>query len=162
MRIAVSLKVAAVGLLTVGAATIWADEAAAPAKDAVPAKTSSACCAMSDAACPTNALKPQTLCPVDGGKISTNLFVETGKCRIYLCSQACADKAKTDPKTYCKKVIAAGEHPACVKAVGGHACPPGADAAKCGMMKSPMCPFTLGAGTNAAAGDTNAPVCPMK
>lgn len=160
MRSSLTMKLAGAVLLAAGAVTTWAEPAATAAKDAPPAKTAELC-ALSGAACPTNAFKSQTLCPVEGGKISTNLFVDVGRCRIYLCSKACGDKVKADPRTYCGKIFAAGECPAHVKSGEGHACCAGTNAAQCAMMmKSPMCPMMSGA--NAAAGGTNAPASPMK
>jgi len=47
---------------------------------------------------------PQTLCPVLGGEIDRQLFVDYGGQRVYFCCQNCLDKFKTDPKGYIKKM----------------------------------------------------------
>jgi YHS domain-containing protein len=47
---------------------------------------------------------PQTLCPVLGGQIDKQVFVDYGGKRVYFCCQNCLDKFKTDPKGYIKKM----------------------------------------------------------
>ena len=43
---------------------------------------------------------PQTVCPVMGGKINKNVFVDANGKRIYLCCQGCDKKVKADPAKY--------------------------------------------------------------
>ena len=40
---------------------------------------------------------PQTICPVMGGAINTNLFVDAEGLRIYVCCPACLKAVKADP-----------------------------------------------------------------
>ena len=47
---------------------------------------------------------PQTTCPVMGGKINKNLFVEHGGKRIYACCPGCLPELKKDPAKYIKKL----------------------------------------------------------
>jgi YHS domain-containing protein len=49
----------------------------------------------------------QTVCPVMGGKIDKNLFVEHEGKKIYVCCAGCIAKVKTDPATYARKVTEA-------------------------------------------------------
>ncbi len=48
----------------------------------------------------------QTLCPVMGGKINKDLFVDVDGRRIYVCCKACIDEVKADPQKYIKKLEA--------------------------------------------------------
>jgi len=89
-------------------AGLTAQEAAAPAKDT--GATAPACamtCGGADA-------KPQTLCPIMGGKCSKDIFVDVEGCRIYVCCQDCVAKVKADPKAAIAKIVANGEQPECV------------------------------------------------
>jgi YHS domain-containing protein len=52
--------------------------------------------------------KPQTECPVMGGKISKKLFVDHGGRRIYFCCPGCIDTFKKDPEKYVKKMADEG------------------------------------------------------
>ena len=45
-------------------------------------------------------LTPQTVCPVMGGKIDKNLYVDADGKRIYVCCRGCIEKVKADPKKY--------------------------------------------------------------
>jgi len=86
------------------------------------------------AAAPT---KPQTLCPVMGGKVSKASYVDVKGYRIYTCCAGCGAPIKADPDKYIKKIIANGETPeplpapspavckACGAAKGSAACKTG-------------------------------------
>jgi YHS domain-containing protein len=56
-------------------------------------------------------LKAQTLCPVMGGKISTDHFVDYQGQRVYLCCAGCKATFEKDPETCLKKMAANGEKP---------------------------------------------------
>jgi len=62
----------------------------------------------------TAAAKPQTLCPIMGGKCSKDIFVDVEGRRIYVCCQDCVAKVKADPKAAIAKIKANGEQPECV------------------------------------------------
>ena len=47
---------------------------------------------------------PQTVCPVMGGKINKNLYVEADGKRIYICCAGCIEKVKADPQKYIKEL----------------------------------------------------------
>ncbi|NQT20547.1 MAG: hypothetical protein HQ592_12640, partial [Planctomycetes bacterium] len=49
-------------------------------------------------------IKPQTTCPVMGGKINKELFVDHGGKRIYLCCPGCEAAVKKDPAKYIAKL----------------------------------------------------------
>ena len=55
-----------------------------------------------------DAPKKQTVCPVMGGKINTNLFVDAEGKRIYVCCPGCLPDLKQDPSKYIKKLEAQG------------------------------------------------------
>jgi len=57
----------------------------------------------------TTKIKAQTTCPVMGGKIDKNVFVDVKGYRIYLCCSGCAGKIKADPDKYIEKIKAKGE-----------------------------------------------------
>jgi len=48
--------------------------------------------------------KPQTTCPVLGGKIDKDVYVDHQGKRIYLCCKGCIDTFKKDPAKYLKKL----------------------------------------------------------
>ncbi len=50
----------------------------------------------------------QTTCPVMGGKIDKNLFVDVKGKRIYICCKACVKPLEKDPDKYIKKLEDAG------------------------------------------------------
>ena len=52
--------------------------------------------------------KPQTVCPVMGGKINPKLYADVDGKRIYVCCQGCIPAIKKDPAKYTKKLEAAG------------------------------------------------------
>ena len=83
-------------------------------------------------------LKPQTTCPIMGGKINPDLFVDAAGYRIYMCCAACEDKIKADPAAAVAVLKEKGERPevrplVCAKCGeikgGAKCCKPGA--AKC-------------------------------
>ena len=55
--------------------------------------------------------KPQTLCPVMGGKIDKKVFVDYQGQRIYFCCPACDAEFKKDPEKYMKKLKEQGVTP---------------------------------------------------
>lgn len=50
----------------------------------------------------------QTTCPVMGGKINKELFVDANGVRIYVCCKGCIAKVKADPEKYIKQLQAEG------------------------------------------------------
>ena len=48
--------------------------------------------------------KAQTICPVMGGAINRDLYVDANGKRIYVCCGGCIDKVKADPATYISKL----------------------------------------------------------
>jgi hypothetical protein len=52
--------------------------------------------------------KPQTTCPVMGGKINKELYVDAEGFRIYVCCGGCIGKIKADPAKYLKQLKAEG------------------------------------------------------
>ncbi|MEW6429293.1 MAG: hypothetical protein AB1568_14800 [Thermodesulfobacteriota bacterium] len=64
-----------------------------------------------DAAPPAAApeARPQTVCPVMGGKIDRNLYVDVKGKRIYICCLACEDAIKVEPDKYIEKIQKRGE-----------------------------------------------------
>jgi len=46
----------------------------------------------------------QTMCPVMGGKINKELYVDHGGKRIYVCCKGCIAPIKKDPKKFIKKM----------------------------------------------------------
>jgi len=52
--------------------------------------------------------KPQTTCPVMGGKINKSLYVDADGVRIYVCCKGCIGKVKADPQKYIKQMQAKG------------------------------------------------------
>ena len=59
----------------------------------------------------TKKVKPQTICPVMGGKIDKNVYVDVKGVRIYMCCKGCAGKIKADPEKYIAKIKQRGETP---------------------------------------------------
>ncbi len=55
-------------------------------------------------------VKPQTLCPVMGGKV-TDEYVDVKGVRVYVCCPGCVGKIKADPDKYLAKIRANGETP---------------------------------------------------
>ena len=60
-------------------------------------------------------LKPQTTCPVMGGKIDKKVFVDYEGKRVYFCCPGCIGTFKKDPAKYLKKMKEAGEEPEALK-----------------------------------------------
>ena len=56
--------------------------------------------------------KAQEICPIMGGKINKDLFVDYNGKRIYVCCEGCIDAVKKDPALYLKKMQDAGVTPA--------------------------------------------------
>jgi YHS domain-containing protein len=52
--------------------------------------------------------KKQTVCPVMGGKINTNLFVVAEGKRVYVCCSGCLPDLKKEPAKYIKQLEAQG------------------------------------------------------
>ena len=50
------------------------------------------------------ALKPQTVCPVMGGKINKDLYVDYQGQRIYFCCSSCKETFLKEPEKYMKKL----------------------------------------------------------
>jgi len=48
--------------------------------------------------------KPQTTCPVMGGKINTKVFVDYGGDRVYFCCKGCPEKFSKTPEKYLAKL----------------------------------------------------------
>ena len=57
---------------------------------------------------PPNAGKAQETCPVMGGKINKDIFVDHEGKRVYLCCKGCIAEFKKDPAKYIKKLEDAG------------------------------------------------------
>lgn len=55
--------------------------------------------------------KPQTICPVMGGKIDKGTYVDVEGKRVYACCPGCLAKIKADPKKYIEKIKQKGEEP---------------------------------------------------
>ena len=49
-------------------------------------------------------LQPQTKCPVMGGAINTNLYVDADGKRVYFCCKSCPAEFKKDPAKYIGKL----------------------------------------------------------
>lgn len=54
---------------------------------------------------------PQTTCPVMGGKIDKNVFLDYQGKRIYFCCTGCIDDFKKNPEQYLKKLEEQGVVP---------------------------------------------------
>jgi YHS domain-containing protein len=63
----------------------------------------------------TKNLKPQTICPVMGGEIDKNIYLDFEGKRIYFCCDGCKGTFKKDPEKYLKKIRDAGEEPEALK-----------------------------------------------
>ena len=48
--------------------------------------------------------KPQTLCPVLGGNVDKQVYVDYQGKRVYFCCQGCDAAFKKDPEKYMKKL----------------------------------------------------------
>lgn len=54
---------------------------------------------------------PQTTCPVMGGAINTNMYVDAEGYRIYVCCGGCISAVNADPARYIAKMKADGVEP---------------------------------------------------
>ena len=52
--------------------------------------------------------RPQSSCPIMGGKINPELYADVNGKRIYVCCQGCIGKIKNDPAKYIKKLEMSG------------------------------------------------------
>ncbi len=57
------------------------------------------------------AATPQTTCPVMGGKIKKDAYVDVKGHRVYVCCAGCRDTIKKDPDKYLKRIKDKGETP---------------------------------------------------
>lgn len=62
--------------------------------------------------------KSQVACPVQGGKINKDLYIDYQGQRVYFCCPACIDIFKKDPEKYLKKMAREGIVPE--KIAGGN------------------------------------------
>ena len=62
-------------------------------------------------------LKPQTVCPVMGGKINKEIYVDYQGQRIYFCCNGCPETFRKDPEKYMKKLAASNVLPESVQTV---------------------------------------------
>ncbi len=60
------------------------------------------------------AITPQKSCPVMGGKINKDLYVDHDGKRVYVCCKGCVGAVKNDPEKYIKKLAEKGEGPVTV------------------------------------------------
>ena len=60
------------------------------------------------AAATTKEVKHQTACPVMGGQVNTNLYLDAAGKRIYVCCTGCIGEVKKDPEKFIKKLEAEG------------------------------------------------------
>ena len=96
-------------------------------------------------------VKPQSTCPVMGGKVNRNIYADVNGYRIYVCCAGCVSKIEEEPDTYIQKIKDAGETPAkapkvicgkCGEIKGTEACcdKDAAVCTECGLIKgSPGC-----------------------
>jgi YHS domain-containing protein len=56
-------------------------------------------------------LKLQTTCPVMGGEINRDLYVDHEGKRIYVCCEGCIDQVKNNPEKYIDKLESMGQRP---------------------------------------------------
>lgn len=59
--------------------------------------------------------KPQTTCPVMGGKISPKMYAEQNSKRIYVCCEPCISKIENDFTSYEQKLNKKGQQVETVK-----------------------------------------------
>ena len=71
---------------------------------------------------------PQTKCPVMGGDINKEVYVDHEGKRIYFCCPACVPKFKEDPEKYLAKMKELGEEPEDIPTEGNDAAPAEHDA----------------------------------
>jgi len=56
--------------------------------------------------------KEQAMCPVMGGKVNKEIYVDHAGQRVYFCCNMCIDTFKKEPGKYLKKMAADGVVPA--------------------------------------------------
>ena len=56
----------------------------------------------------TKAVKKQTVCPVMGGPINTEIYADANGKRVYFCCDGCPSAFKKNPEKYIKKMEAEG------------------------------------------------------
>lgn len=61
---------------------------------------------------------PQTKCPVMGGDINKEVYVDHKGLRVYFCCEACIAKFKEDPEKYLTKLKEMGEEPEVIEQGG--------------------------------------------
>jgi len=49
-------------------------------------------------------MQPQTVCPVMGGKIDKDVYVDYEDYRVYFCCSSCKDEFLKEPAKYMKKI----------------------------------------------------------
>ena len=54
---------------------------------------------------------PQSLCPVEGGKINKSIYTDYQGKRIYFCCSGCIDEFKKNPDKYLKQMEEQGVTP---------------------------------------------------
>ncbi|MBN1781971.1 YHS domain-containing protein [bacterium] len=88
-------------IITLAVFTVWimADDAKTADKE-----TGESCCGSHK----TVVENMQTTCPVMGGEIDKNVYVDHEGARIYFCCQACVETFNKDPETYLNKMKEAG------------------------------------------------------
>lgn len=52
----------------------------------------------------TQAVKKQTVCPIMGGQVNTNIYVDAAGKRVYFCCGGCPATFKKDPAKYIAKI----------------------------------------------------------
>jgi YHS domain-containing protein len=57
----------------------------------------------------TQQMKPQSLCPVTGEKMTKDAYYDYNGERVYFCCKGCIEKFKADPEKYMKKMKENGE-----------------------------------------------------
>ena len=69
-----------------------------------PAKTTTAKASEATPGQPVAQVAEQTTCPVMGGAIDKNIFVEYKGKKVYFCCKGCVDTFKADPEKYVAKL----------------------------------------------------------
>lgn len=77
---------------------------------------------------PPKTLKAQETCPVMGGRVNENAYVDYQGKRIYVCCASCLKELQADPEKYLKKLEAMGEQAQPIPADESAAPQPGAPA----------------------------------
>ncbi|MBU0967264.1 MAG: TA0938 family protein [Proteobacteria bacterium] len=57
---------------------------------------------------------PQTTCPVMGGTINKELYVDYQGKRVYFCCDYCIGEFKNDPEKYLQKLTEMGQEPSSI------------------------------------------------